>query len=69
MTRNKKSVFVNIGATSHSNYEREANDYYSTDERAIQLLHKHNLLDTDVPYWETAVGGGEIGNGIKTARI
>ena len=60
MTRHSKSVFKNIGASNHSNYEREANDYYSTDESAIRLLHKHGLLDKDVPYWETAVGGGQI---------
>lgn len=59
MMRNKNSIFSNIGASNHSNYEREANDYYSTDESAIRLLHKHGLLDKDVPYWETAVGGGD----------
>jgi len=61
MTRNSKFVFRNIGASSHSNYVREENDYYSTDPLAIRLLHKHGLLDENVPYWETACGGGEIG--------
>ena len=65
MTRNSKSIFSNIGASNHSKYEREANDYYSTDETAIQLLHKHNLLDRDVPYWETAVGGGRLAIELK----
>ena len=59
MVRNKKSVFSTIGASNHSKYEREANDYYSTDPLAIRLLHKHNLLDVDIPYWETACGGGD----------
>ena len=58
--RNSKSVFSNIGASSHSKYEREANDYYSTDPLAIQLLHKHHLLDTNIRYWETACGGGRL---------
>lgn len=58
MTRNKQSVFSNIGASNHSRYEREVNDYYSTDPLAVTLLDKYGLLDTDVPYWETAVGGG-----------
>ena len=62
MTRNSKSVFSNIGASSHSKFEREANDYYSTDPLAIRLLHKHNLLDTNVKYWETACGGGRLSN-------
>jgi len=58
--RNKKSVFSNIGASNHSKYQREANDYYSTDPLAIRLLDKHGLLDKNQPYWETAVGGGEF---------
>lgn len=58
--RNNHSVFSCIGASSHSSYEREANDYYSTDPSAITLLDKYNLLDKDQPYWETAVGGGEF---------
>lgn len=65
MPRNKQSVFSNIGASNHSRYEREANDYYSTDPLAITLLDKYGLLDTDVPYWETAVGGGEFSIGIE----
>lgn len=65
MSRNRKSVFSCIGASNHSKYEREANDYYSTDESAITLLHKHNLLDRDVPYWESAVGGGRLARELK----
>ena len=65
MSRNKKSVFMNIGATNHSEKERITNDYYSTDESAIRLLHKHGLLDKDVPYWETAVGGGRLSKELK----
>lgn len=58
MSRNSKSVFSNIGASNHSKKVRELNDYYATDPSAITLLHEHNLLDKDVPYWETACGGG-----------
>ena len=65
MTGDRRAVFSCIGASSHSKYEREANDYYSTDASAITLLHKHNLLDTDVPYWETAVGGGRLAKELK----
>lgn len=65
MVRNKSSVFANIGASSHSTYEREKNDYYSTDEEAIRLLHKYNLLDKDIPYWETACGGGRLAKELK----
>ena len=65
MSRNQKIVFSYIGASNHSDYEREKNDYYSTDASAITLLHKHNLLDKDVPYYETAVGGGRLAKELK----
>lgn len=60
MSRNKQSVFSNIGASNHSRRRRVENDYYSTDESAIRLLHKHNLLDKDLPYFESACGGGRL---------
>lgn len=56
----KRKVFSCIGASSHSKYERELNDYYSTDPSAITLLHKYDLLDYDQQYWETACGGGNL---------
>lgn len=59
MTRNTKSVFSNIGASSHSKYEREKHDWYSTDPLAVTLLHKHNLLDNN-PYYDFCCGGGEF---------
>lgn len=65
MVRNNQSVFSNIGASSHSKTVRELNDYYATDPSAITLLHKHNLLDKDVPYWETACGGGHLCEELK----
>lgn len=68
MSRNKKSVFANIGASSHSDYEREKNDYYATDPSAITLLHNHGLLDHDAPYFDFCCGGG--GNlGIELKRL
>ena len=65
MGRNKSSVFANIGASSHSSYEREQNDYYSTSPVAVRLLDKYDLLDKNIPYWETACGGGSLGRELK----
>ena len=65
MSRNKQSNFSCIGASNHSAFEREANDYYSTDESAVTLLHNHGLLDKDLPYFETAVGGGRLAKELK----
>lgn len=65
MSRNKASVFKNIGASNHSSRERERNDYYTTDPLAITLLDKHDLLDKDVSYWEPAVGSGKLARELK----
>lgn len=64
MARNSTSVFSNIGASNHSKYEREANDYYATDPLAIDLLEKYELLD-DKPYWECACGDGRLSERLK----
>ena len=63
--KNNKSIFSCIGASSHSRYEREKHDYYSTDASAITLLDKHGLLDKDNVYWETACGGGRLSDELK----
>ena len=66
MTDNgNRSVFKCIGATSHSTRERERDDFYSTDPLAIQLLHKYDLLDKEVPYWENACGNGNLSEELK----
>lgn len=61
----KRNVFTCIGASSHSSRERERNDFYSTDPLAIQMLHKYNLLDNGVNYWETACGNGRLSEELK----
>lgn len=65
MTRNKSSVFANIGASSHSKSKREENDYYTTDPSAITILHRCGLLDKDVPYFDFCCGGGNLGNELR----
>ena len=37
-TGNKKSVFTTLGASNHSDKERETHDYYATDPLAIDKL-------------------------------
>ena len=54
-----------MGASNHTLYERAKNDFYSTDPLAVQMLHKHDLLDKNLPYWETAVGKGAISNELR----
>ena len=37
-TGNNKSIYTCLGATNHSDNEREANDYYATEPKAIDVL-------------------------------
>lgn len=37
-TGNGKSTFITLGASNHTNKEREINDYYATDPIAIDAL-------------------------------
>lgn len=55
---NDKTVWSNIGASNHTDKEREKYDYYATDPSAITLLHKHGLLLKSPIYWESSCGGG-----------
>ena len=65
MKKKHDTTFVTLGASNHAKSNRELHDFYSTDALAITLLHKHDLLDKNVPYWETAVGGGRLSSELK----
>lgn len=57
-TGKKKSTFVTLGASNHSDYEREPDDYYATDPIAAELL-----LDVEPKLsniWECACGEGHL---------
>lgn len=62
-TGNKKSTFVTLGASNHSEKEREINDFYATDPKALELfldkinedgIKLHNII------WECACGKGHL---------
>ena len=59
MGKNIKGVYSTMGASNHSERERERDDFYSTDPLAITLLHRNGLLD-DCEYWECACGNGNL---------
>lgn len=57
-TGNAKSIYTPLGASNHSDGEREINDYYATDPGALVSLLKR---ETFSPYvWECACGGGHL---------
>lgn len=54
----KNSVFKTLGASNHTDKERENNDYYATDPIAIdKLLSVYTLPN---PIWECACGEGHL---------
>lgn len=64
-TGNNKSTFVTLGASNHTDKERESNDYYATDPVAIDAL-VNNMGDM-LPHkvWECACGEGHISERLK----
>lgn len=60
---NENSVFKTLGASSHTAEEREENDYYATQPKAVRiLLDNENFSDI---VWEPACGGGHIADVLK----
>ena len=62
-TGNKASTFVTLAASNHSKGEREENDYYATDPKAVSMLLS---VEKFHPYiWECACGEGHISEELK----
>lgn len=60
---NKKSTFVTLGASNHSEHERENDDYYATDPKALEIFL--NKIEKDgiklhKNIWECACGEGHL---------
>ena len=62
-TGNSKSAFVQLGASSHTEQEREENDFYATDPKAIDDLLKHETFNKNI--WECACGQGHLTKKLK----
>lgn len=55
---NYNSIYKTIGASNHTEEERETNDYYATDPKAIEMLLEHETFEHYV--WECACGEGHL---------
>ena len=55
-TGNPKSIFVCNGSSNHSQEERQVNDYYATEPKAVELLLEREKFSKTI--WECACGGG-----------
>lgn len=57
-TGNRNSTFTTLGASNHTDEERERNDYYATDPIAIDKLSQ--AMDIPHNVWECACGAGHL---------
>ena len=62
-TGNRKSMFVTLGASNHTDKECESNDFYATDPIAIEKLVKVMQLPRKI--WECACGTGCLSDRLK----
>ena len=70
-TGNSNSIWKNLGASNHTNEEREPNEFYATSPIAIDLLKKK--IDLPKQILEPACGSGclsdrlaELGHDVKS---
>lgn len=62
-TGNSNSIYKTLGASNHTEKEREQHDYYAIEPKALELLLQ---LETFCPYiWECACGGGHLSEVLK----
>ena len=59
----RKSVFVTLGASNHTDKVREINDFYATDPIAIDKLV--NAIHLPLSIWECACGTGCFSERLK----
>lgn len=65
---NKKSTFVTLGASNHSEKERETNDYYATDPHSLEIFLekiKNDEIKLHSKIWECACGEGHLSEVLK----
>ena len=62
-TGNAKSIFVCNGASNHSEDERQQQDYYATEPKALELLLQLESFSPHV--WEPACGEGHLSEVLK----
>lgn len=60
---NNKSAFTTLGASNHTDKERETNDYYATEPKAAELLCKLETFSPNI--WECACGEGHLSEVFK----
>jgi hypothetical protein len=62
---NKKSLYLRLGASNHTDKERQSEDFYATEGRAAELLLEIEQFDKHI--WECAAGQGHLSEVFKKA--
>jgi hypothetical protein len=57
-TGDKNSIFKTLGASNHTDKERQKHDYYATEPKAIELLLEVEEFSDHI--WECACGEGHL---------
>lgn len=61
-TGNSNSIWKTLGASNHTDKERQNEDYYATDPSAAELLLQIENIDKNKPIWECAAGEKHLSN-------
>jgi hypothetical protein len=61
---NSNSIYKTLGASNHTEEERETNDYYATEPKAVKLLLELEKFSYNI--WEPACGELSLSNEIKS---
>ena len=64
-TGNKNSIFKTLGASNHTDKERQNEDYYATDPIAAEWLLKIEDITKNKPIWECSSGEDHLANVFK----
>lgn len=62
---NSNSIFKTLGASNHTEKDREENDFYATDPIAIDVLINEGGVKFNSPILECACGSGELSERMK----
>jgi len=57
-TGNSNSIYKTLGASNHTDEERQIEDFYSTEPKAVELLLENEKFEGSI--WECACGSGDL---------
>lgn len=62
-TGNSQTVYKNIGASNHTDNDRQSHDYYATEPKAVRMLLELEKFEGKI--WECACGEGHLSEEMK----